>query len=275
MAKYDERTQSYRSDSRTSDELLSLAIRYAADVDASDDLFWNPVTVLQHRLEDIFPLICLQAKSPNLCERTVAATVLGQNGVKEKVLLGKCAALLSEMLSSEQQITVLTSILYALGHLKEMESIDSILPFVTHSNLNVRHAVTSALGGLENPRAINALIVLSRDADRDVRNWATFDLGTLTTCDTPEVREALVERLAETDAEIREEALIGLIERGDSRAIEMMLKELDLWDENQPEALPLMGQAIATLLRHSDGLNEAWTPVLEKIKKLKLGDEEE
>jgi HEAT repeat protein len=76
------------------------------------------------------------------------------------------------------------------------------------------------------PEAIQILIDLSTDTNNDIRNWATFGLGSLIDIDTPAIREALLGRVNDDVAEIRGEALVGLTSRRDSRAIPFVVKEL-------------------------------------------------
>ena len=84
----------------------------------------------------------------------------------------------------------------------------------------------SGLSCLDDPEAIAGLIELSRDAATNVRDWATFGLGSMTEADTPELRAALLARVTDDDPETRGEALIGLANRRDERAIEPILHEL-------------------------------------------------
>jgi HEAT repeat protein len=78
----------------------------------------------------------------------------------------------------------------------------------------------------EDPRAVDALIDLSHDQDAQVRDWATFALGEQIPLDTPVVREALADRLADPDDETRHEAIMGLALRGDRRVIPIIAREL-------------------------------------------------
>ena len=57
------------------------------------------------------------------------------------------------------------------------------------------------------------------DDDPDVRDWATFGLGTQVATDSAEVRDALADRLADADEDVRREALVGLARRRDRRAV--------------------------------------------------------
>ena len=65
------------------------------------------------------------------------------------------------------------------------------------------------------------------DADADVRDWATFGLGVLGDQDTPEVREALFNRLNDQDVDVREEALVGLAKRRDTRILPDLISALE------------------------------------------------
>jgi HEAT repeat protein len=101
-----------------------------------------------------------------------------------------------------------------------------VLGLRDHSDAAVREAVAFALGGRSGDDVLAALIALSADDDVDVRDWATFALGMLSSHDTPELREALVARLGDEHPETRLEAVHGLAVRGDVRAVEPALELL-------------------------------------------------
>jgi HEAT repeat protein len=61
-----------------------------------------------------------------------------------------------------------------------------------------------------------------------VRDWATFGLGNLSDLDTTEIRDALAERLSDTDCDTRCEAILGLARRADERAVRAVSKEFEL-----------------------------------------------
>jgi HEAT repeats len=251
------------NDPRPTEMLLALVL--SKDMDADGDDFWIPVRVLQHRLPTEFSKIQTLSHSPFPNDRDVAATILGQNSVREKFDAPECAAVLDEMLNSDSEIASppLASIILSLGHLKQADFVEKVLRYQNHPNPEVRYATTVTLGGSEDERAIKALIQLSRDADHDVRNWATFGLGSLTKTDSEEIREALVERLGETDDEIRGEALVGLVERGDHRAVEPLCAELDQWTSR-----PLIKDCAKKLLKKGDLLGDEWNQVLDDLKRI-------
>jgi HEAT repeat protein len=67
---------------------------------------------------------------------------------------------------------------------------------------------------------------LTSDVDSDVRDWATFNLGTQSRLDTPAIRAALWARVDDSDDEVRGEALCGLAEKGDRGVVDAVIREL-------------------------------------------------
>ncbi len=83
------------------------------------------------------------------------------------------------------------------------------------------------LQGFEDERAIAASIELSRDTDSDVRDWATFGLGSVIEADTEAIRDALYVRLDDSDETTRGEAMSGLAKRKDQRVFPLVLDQLE------------------------------------------------
>jgi len=81
--------------------------------------------------------------------------------------------------------------------------------------------------GLDDDLAVETLIELSQDEEAHVRDWATLGLARQIERDTLELRDALLARLGDPDEDTRAEALAGLAERGDERAVDPLLAELD------------------------------------------------
>lgn len=262
MSNFQERALEYKSDPRPTAELLVLAL--SKDMDADNEDFWLPIRILQHRLPTEFPKIQELSCSTSPKDREVAATILGQNSVREKFDVQGCQSVLNQMLSQPDVISPsLESILFALGNLKASGYIDMILPFESHSNSDVRYAATHSLIGSDEESAISALIRLSGDTDFDVRNWATFGLGSRTELDSERIRAALVDRLAEIDEEIRGEALVGLVARYDVRAISPLRRDLDQW-----KRFPLVKECAETLSENKATFGPEWHSVFEDLERI-------
>ncbi len=68
------------------------------------------------------------------------------------------------------------------------------------------------------------------DSDDDVRDWATFGLGVLGGADSIEIRDALSRRIIDSNADVREEAMVGLSKREDQRVLEPLIANLEQSD---------------------------------------------
>ncbi len=268
MSDDDDWDQQYRSDPRSTDDLIRLVLTK----DADDDDYWYPVWILQHRLPEIMMPVSDLIKSSDAKSRETAATILGQNGVKNKRAVSQCVNLLAGMIHQETDVGVLSSIAFAMGHLHDPRCIEEVLSLTQHPNADVRYAVVHSLTGHEDPKVIEAMIALSDDDDPDVRNWATFGIGSMIETDIPALREALFERLSETEQEIRLEAIVGLAQRGDIRIVVPLLDELNKLESESPENLrkwDLVHTACESILPFAQGGgDDRWLPVLEKFKTL-------
>lgn len=88
--------------------------------------------------------------------------------------------------------------------------------------------------------ALETLIELSRDADTEPRDWATFELAVSLAllekpdASDPDVLAALMARLDDSQCEIRNQAAYGLALRHDPRAFEVVDRQLrdphEAWD---------------------------------------------
>jgi HEAT repeat protein len=211
-----------RNDPRPTADLISLAL-----TSADDEVAWKPVQVLHHRANREV-LEASQGLSTSACpaERELAANILGQLGVPDRVFPDEVIGVLLEMLEREQDEAVLSAISVALGHQHTIRAVEPLTGLRHHPSGLVRWSVAYGLAGLEDERAIAALIDLTEDPDGDVRDWATFALGSQLELDTTAIREALIGRLNDPHDDTRGEALVGLARRGDPRVVEPLLREL-------------------------------------------------
>jgi HEAT repeat protein len=200
----------------------------AALNEEDENLVWKAIESLQCR-GDREVLIAAQklCEIPKLEERILGANILGQLGIPERAFPEGSVNTLLKTLESEQNEYVIASILIALSHYKDIRVIDPIVALKNHLNADIRYGVAVSLK-YETPLAISTLIELTSDEDRDVRNWATFSLGSMIDTNTEEIREALHKRLVEeeSDYEIFGEALVGLARRKDERVIAPLMQEL-------------------------------------------------
>ena len=245
------------ADPRSSEELIALAISLAPEM---DDAISPSLHVLQYRLREISAEIIALAHSADPRLQEVAAIVLGQNRIGNKVLENKCAAELLRILGQAHDEYLLTATIYALAHVDAPERATALLPFVEHPSARVRNAVGYGLGRFDNDTSIAALITLSRDTDYDVRNWATFGFGNLTDRDTPEIRDALAARI-DDEGEVHLEALYGLTVRRDARAIAPLLKHLN--DSTDRSLISLVWDCVDKLRESREEFGPEWTPVFE------------
>jgi HEAT repeat protein len=166
--------------------------------------------------------------------RSVAAYVLGQLGVPTRTQPAESARALEAMAADEHHPDVLAAIAGAFGNLGEPHGTEWLLRLRRHPDAAVRDAVADALTGRGDQRALEALIELSADPDARIRDWATFALGALAEADTPALRAALAERLDDEDSETAIEAMHGLALRGDTRAVEPLLRRLSAGVDGAP-----------------------------------------
>ncbi len=168
--------------------------------------------------------------SPLASRRRLGADLLGRlvgadDGARPEVL----PALLTAM-PGECDASCLASIVAALGSVGDSGILAHIVPFAGHADPEVRLAVAYTVATVApqplDPATRRAIISLSRDANPEVRDWATFGLGTLSAEDGPEVRAALLARAEDAYHEARAEALFGLAVRQDPSAVPHLITAL-------------------------------------------------
>ncbi|WXH33729.1 Protein YibA [Myxococcus stipitatus] len=202
---------------RSTEELIHLAL----EGDEDDERAWEAIGTLQRRgTRDVLDAALRLLGSSSAKARGRGADILGQFGAGNRVFSVERGDALVDLLRREREPRVLLAAGVALGHLVEPRALKELIGLARHPVADARYGAVHGLAVLDAPEAIEALIQLSSDEDRDVRDWATFGLGTLREeCDTPQLRDALAARLGEKDSEIFGEALAGLAARKDPRAV--------------------------------------------------------
>jgi HEAT repeat protein len=228
--------------------------------DREDDAAWKSVTRLHYLgTREILEKAIALTRLDDPFNRARGADILGQLGVRTtadniRFVPERLHALL-ELLRNETDLVALDAAIIALGHLRDPQGILAILPYRDHPDENIRYAVAWSLpGGVgENSEVIEALLHLMRDSDSDVRDWATFGLGTQSDADSPVIREAFAERLQDDDEDTRAEAAVGLAKRKDLHALPIILEEL------QAEEYGVLYEEAASYLLELEGVKpEGW-----------------
>nr|WP_276556848.1 HEAT repeat domain-containing protein [Rhodoblastus acidophilus] len=158
----------------------------------------------------------------------------------------------------------------ALGHIGNPAAAPLVAAFAAHENTEVRFAVAVALGCFPNePVSIDCLLVLMRDDDEDVREWATFGLGRQGDADSDDIRAALMVRLDDPFVNVRLEAIASLGKRRERRILSVLLTALE-----KPEIPMAIVEACWLMLGlendredwtaadYAKALRERWEPVL-------------
>jgi methionyl-tRNA formyltransferase len=223
----DDHLTSYFLDPTLPDRSLDELVARARE-EWGSDAEWAPyLSALAYRGgADVLDSARALAAEPDPAARALGACVLGQLGLPVRTFPAESAAALERLAASEREPEVLAALAHAFGNLGEPYGLEILLRLRAHPDARVRDGVATALAGRRDPGAVAALMELTADEEPEVRDWATFALGTLVAQDTPELRDALAGRLADEDADTRVEAVHGLAMRGDLRAAEPALELL-------------------------------------------------
>ena len=194
---------------------------------------WALVSELHRRgTPTVYEAATRWCASPRVPLRCLGANVLGQLGFADGYPFAERSTATLIDLLADPDPAVIDSALVALGHLKTGD-VHEVCALAVHAAPRVRHSVAFCLGGRNDGLAVKTLERLCRDEDAGVRDWATFGLGVLSNVDTPELRQTLVERLHDSDPNVRGEAMRGLARRQDMRAAPAIIDELARQDGSE------------------------------------------
>ncbi|MCL9806275.1 hypothetical protein NAT51_12125 [Flavobacterium amniphilum] len=247
----------------------------------SDSNYWTYITELRKRkTKDIYAKSVSLTQSKIVKEKNIGIDVMAQFGYprlhKEKTL-----KIYFNLLKTETDISVISSIFYGIGHNNDNltnKQIDIICNYKRHRSAKIRYSLVFALLAIENIKAIETLIELSSDKDADIRNWSTFGIGAQISTDNEEIRKALWARIDEPGQDVRYEAIFGLATRKDPGIKEVLKNELLKVDDlgslllesieafEDKDFISLLEQQIAQN-KITESINEKW--LLDTIEKLK------
>lgn len=201
--------------------------------DYEEDAPWEAVGKLRNLgTRQIYERAAEWCISSDPLKRARGADVLAQIGRTsehpQNNFIEESYAVISQLAQHETEPLPLLAAIHALGHIGNPLALPLVIQNCSHGDANVRFAVACALGKFANdPRAVQALIALMGDRDEDVRDWATFGLGVLGDADSSEIRAALLKRTNDPSPDVREEALVALANRKESRVIPTLISELN------------------------------------------------
>ncbi|MGE3918301.1 MAG: HEAT repeat domain-containing protein [Hyphomicrobiaceae bacterium] len=204
-------------------ELIGLA-----SADPKSDLGEAAICELQVRggLDVLEAALALVEDNASPTRRSAGAWVLTQLGAAAGAFDHEAGKALVRLLGDPDP-GVLAAACNGVGRRLKDRAVGLLLPFRDHSEAIVRFHVAIGLQQATSREAAEALLPLMRDGNRDVRDWATFGVGSiLDEHDFPALREALAARLADDDAEVAMEAIAGLALRKDPRGLAALEKIL-------------------------------------------------
>jgi HEAT repeat protein len=221
--------------------------------DYEDDAPWQAVHDLRRiGTRQVFDKAAKWAESAAPLMRARGIDVLAQLGRTAKHPTNsfpeESYAIVTKALQQERESTPLNSAISALGHLDDARAIPLLAAFRSHPNAEIRFSVACALGSFPNDAlSIEALLALMEDADEQVRDWATFGLGVLGDEDSAVIRDSLYQWLNDSNADVHEEALVGLAKRHDPRSLPTLIDALE-----RPNISNRVVEAAYTLLGMDD-----------------------
>jgi len=162
----------------------------------------------------------------SLVVREKAAKALGKLGKREAE-----EALISA-LGSNTDLSILCSVIEALGQIGDTRAVDPLIISLTHKESKVREYAAAALGKLRDSRAVESLIAALSDEQERVRWYAADSLGKI---GDPICVESLIKLLSDTSARVRESAVTALGQIGNQQAIESLIKVLQDVDKRVAE----------------------------------------
>ena len=112
-------------DSRSSEELIQLALAAPEEDDDYLKERWHFVSLLQHRgNREVLDRSLVLTESSSIDERALGVYILGQLGIPERTFPNECVMTLVALLAKEFDPSILRDICIALGHLNDPRSSD-------------------------------------------------------------------------------------------------------------------------------------------------------
>ena len=240
-----------RLERKSTEELFAATL----EGEDEDDVAWEAVRVLHLRgTSEVFEVAKRHCGSANPKARARGLSVLAQLGAgkpdADRPFIADSVSIAIDHLRDSDQEAV-RSAAWALSHLGTQHAVSALIAVRNHPDSDVRHAVANCIELRKHPAGIGILITLMEDDDEEVRDWATFALGSGDVeeggvwhlADSPEIRAAFRQRLEDTYEEAKREAIWGLARRKDLLGVTLLLNHLeseDWWDGDKDAAEELL-----------------------------------
>ncbi|WP_371616657.1 HEAT repeat domain-containing protein [Streptomyces sp. NBC_00454] len=169
-------------------------------------------------------------RSGDPVEREMGCDLLGKASDQNEACRAETVVALVALAEREGEADVLAALARAVEMTYDPRAVPVLVVLAGHPDAGVRREVACSfpgvLTGSPDGPDVHALIALTRDQDPEVRNWATFTLGSQAEADGPAIREALWARTSDENADVREEGIHGLARRRDPRAVPLLVELL-------------------------------------------------
>lgn len=220
----------HRAD-KTDDRPVQVLFEESLVGDYDEDKAWDAIVTMRRRgTIEVFNLAKLKANSEDPKARARAADIVGQLGAglpdAERPYKPECVSI-SMRLTDDPDPMVRHAACWALAHLGGPDATSMLMTRAQDPDPRVRHAVAFGLHGVLLDKAVRTLLVLMNDEVDEVRDWATFSLGSVPSLDSDEIRLALKERLRDSCNDVRDEAIWGLALRRDPMGLKSLLERLE------------------------------------------------
>jgi HEAT repeat protein len=170
----------------------------------------------------------IQSSDPS--QVSIAIDILGRAAISEQSAFDSLLSDAQDAMEIHPDSDVAWSVAHALRKAAYSRSLDLLSWLGQHYDPDVRFQAMSGIANYYHNTgdadAIPALLHFMDDDNSDVKDWATFEIGSGTDIDTPEVRAALWERVRDADYDTRAEAIMGLARRGVAGVVELLAQEL-------------------------------------------------